>query len=219
MNVLICGGGKVGRQLASVFRDAGHTVTVVEARSERVEAIRALGEGVTCISGDATDPGVLADANAVNTDVLVAATGSDEANMLSCFLARTWFNIPKTIARVNDPRNEHMFTPEYGCDVAISYSSIIAKMVIEETSFADVVTLLKLRRGTLTLVEGEVRESSELAGKTLASAALPREIVVVAVLRGDETLLARGHTKIMPGDRLVALNSQGSEEVFRDLLR
>lgn len=219
MNVLVAGGGKVGRQLARLFRDAGHTVSVVEMRAEHVESVKGLGGQVTAHHGDATDPGALMVAGATTSDLFVAATGSDEANMLSCYLASAYFGIKRTIARVNDPRNEYLFTPEFGCDVAISYSDIIAKMVLEETSFGDVVTLLKLRRGQLSLVEGEVREGSPLGGRTLAEAHLPEHLVIVAVLRGNRTLLARGQTRIEAGDRLVALNSRGSEEAFRDLIR
>lgn len=219
MNVLVAGGGKVGRQLARLFRDAGHSVIVVEVRAEHVENVMALGEQVVVHHGDATDPGTLAVAGASGADLFVAVTGSDEANMLSCYLASAHFGIRRTIARVNDPRNEYLFTPEYGCGAAISYSDIIARMVLEETSFGDVVTLLKLRRGQLSLVEGEVHEGSPLGGKTLAEAHLPEDIVIVAVLRGNQTLLARGQTRIQTGDRLVALNSRDSEEAFRDLIR
>lgn len=219
MNVLVAGGGKVGRQLARLFRDAGHRVSVVEMRAERVENVKGLGPQVTAHHGDATDPGALIVAGAASAELFVAATGSDEANMLSCYLASAYFGIKRTIARVNDPRNEYLFTPEFGCDVAISYSDIIARMVLEETSYGDVVTLLKLRRGQLSLVEGEVHEGSPLGGKTLSEARLPEHIVIVAVLRGSETLIARGGTRIEAGDRLVALNSQDSEEAFRDLIR
>lgn len=219
MKVLVAGGGKVGRQLARLFRDAGHTVSVVEIRSEHVQNVSGLAPQVSVFHGDATDPGVLGMAGAAGADVFVAATGSDEANMLSCFLARNVFGIKRTIARVNDPRNEHMFTPEYGCDTGISYSDIIARLVIEETGFADVVTLLKLRRGQLSLVEGEVHEGSALDGKTLAEARIPHEIVIAAVLRGSETMIPRGQTRIAAGDKLLALNSKGSEEAFHDLIR
>ncbi len=219
MNVLVSGGGNVGRQLARLFRDAGHKVSVIEKRADRVEKVAGLGPGVSVYCGDATDPGMLKTAGASEAHVFVAATGSDEANMLSCFLAKVWFGIGRTIARVNDPRNEHMFTPEYGCDAAISYSDIIARMVLEETSYADVVTLLKLRKGQLTLVEGEVHGDSFLAGKTLAEAGLPHDIIVVAVLRGDETLIARGNTRILPGDKLLALTARGAGTIFGDLLR
>lgn len=219
MNVLVSGGGNIGRQLARLFRDAGHRVSIIEKRADRAEKIAGLGPGVSAICGDSTDPEVMQTAGAKEAHVFVAATGSDEANMLSCFLAKLWFGIGLTIARVNDPRNEHMFTPEYGCDAAISYSDIIARMVLEETSYADVVTLLKLRKGQLTLVEGEVHQDSLLAGKTLADAGLPHDIIVVAVLRGDETLIARGNTRILPGDKLVALTTRGAETTFGDLLK
>jgi trk system potassium uptake protein TrkA len=219
MNVLLAGGGKVGRQLAILLKEKGHHATVIEIKPEHVNIASRVGPEVTVLGGDATDPGMLAQAGARDAQVFIAATGSDEVNMLSCYLARTHFGIPKTVARVNDPRNEHMFTPEYGCDTAISYSDIIARIVIEETSFSDVVTLLRLRRGELALVEGEVHEGSLLAGKTLSDAGLPPGIVVVAVLRGDKVLIARGLTRIVAGDRLVALYSGDSEDLFRDLLR
>ena len=219
MNVLIAGGGKVGRRLASLFHDAGQTVSVIEVRREHVKSLRELVPDVDAFVADATDPGALTAAGAAHTDVFIAATGSDEVNMLSCFLARNVFGIRRTIARVNDPRNEHMFTPEYGCDVAISYSEIIARIVIEETAFADVVTLLKLRRGQLSLLEGEVQKGSALDGKTLAEAGMPPSTIVAAILRGNETILPRGGTKVVAGDRLLALCSSGSEEAFHDLIR
>lgn len=219
MNVLVAGGGKVGRQLARLFRDAGHTVSVVEERADHVQSLSELGTGVKSVHGDATDPGTLGSAGAPAADIFVAVTGSDEANMLSCFLARSVFGIRRTIARVNEPRNEHLFTPEYGCDVAISYSDIIARIVIEETGFSDVVTLLKLRRGQLSLVEGEIQPGSALDGKTLAEVQIPHEIVIAAVLRGTETIVPRGLTKLSAGDKVLALNSSGSEEAFHDLVR
>jgi trk system potassium uptake protein TrkA len=218
MHVVIGGAGKLGRHLADVFGKAGHHVSIIGHRPVDLEEA-AISPNVSTVLGDLTTNNTLRLAAIDNAAVFVACTSSDEANMLACYLAKFEFGVKRVIARVNDPRNEHMFTEQYGCDAAVSYADIMGRMVLEESTYADVVTLLKLRQGKLVIIEGEVHENSSIAGKTLAQASVPENIVIVAIIRGDDTLIARGQTQILAGDRLLALMSEESQDVFKDVLR
>jgi trk system potassium uptake protein len=218
MHVVIGGAGKLGRHLAGVFGKANHHVSMIGQRQVDLDEVGGQ-PNVATVLGDLTTNNTLRLAGTDNAAVFVACTASDEANMLACYLAKFEFGVKRVIARVNDPRNEHMFTEEYGCDAAISYADIMGRMVLEESSYADVVTLLKLRQGKLVIIEGEVHGASALAGKTLAQAMVPENIVIVAIIRGDETLIARGRTQILAGDRLLALMSEASQDTFKDALR
>src|SRR4030042_1540882 len=147
MNVIIVGGGKVGTHLAAVLLAEGHRVQVIEVRREEIPELQAALQhpqgGVTLGSG--TDPNVLEGAGIRQATVVAAVTGADETNLVVTSLARFEFNVPRTIARVNNPKNAWMYTPEMGVDVALNQADLIARLIAEEMSLGDMMTLLKLR--------------------------------------------------------------------------
>ena len=132
MNVLIVGGGKVGATLATRLRAAQHHVIVIEARQEHFEALGRDLPTESLVFGSGTDPDVLEAAGIRQAEVVAAVTGADEANLVVTSLARFEFGVPRTIARVNNPKNAWLFTAEMGVDVVLDQADLIAGMIMEE---------------------------------------------------------------------------------------
>jgi trk system potassium uptake protein TrkA len=145
MFVIIVGGGKTGSQLATQLISGGHQVKLVEDRPAVLEKLRQELPGDVVIAGDGSSPRVLESAGVDHANVLAAVTGEDEDNLVITTLGRFEFGVPRIIARVNNPKNVWLFTPEMGVDVALSQSDILAKLIAEEMSLGDMMTLLKLR--------------------------------------------------------------------------
>ena len=153
MFVIIVGGGNTGSYLAKLLLDAGHTVKVVEERPLVLEKMEGEIPSESILVGDGSSPQVLESAGVLQANVLAAVTGSDETNLVVTSLARFEFNVPRVIARLNNPKNAWLFTPEMGVDVALNQADILARLVAEEMSLGDMMTLLKLRKGEYSLIE------------------------------------------------------------------
>lgn len=205
IHVMIVGGGKVGTYLARILLADGHTVKVIEGVREDFEAAaKELPDGIV-IFGSRTDPDVLEAAGIRKADVVAAVTRTDEMNLVITCLARFEFNVRRTIARVNIPKNSWLFTPEMGVDVPLNQADLMAHLIAEEMSLGDVMTLLKLRRGQYSLVENKVDLRSVAAGKAIKDLNLPRECVLPAVIRDGNLIIPRGDTVLIPGDEVFAL--------------
>jgi trk system potassium uptake protein TrkA len=157
------------------------------------------------IAGDGSSPQILEQAGIQRANVLAAVTGSDETNLVITSLARFEFNVPRVIARLNNPKNAWLFTPEMGVDVFLNQADILARLVAEEMSLGDMMTLLKLRKGEYSLIEEKVHPLSPAAGKTLKELQIPSECVIVAVLRKTQLLIPHGDTELQPADEVLAL--------------
>jgi trk system potassium uptake protein TrkA len=203
MSVLIMGGGKVGSYLATLL--SPYRVTVVEAQMETVNRLRNDLPATAVLSGSGTDPYVLEAAGIRSVDVVAAVTGADETNLVITSLARFEFNVPRVIARVNDPKNAWMFTPEMGVDVALNQADLMAHLIAEEMSLGDMLTLLKLRKGQYALVEEKVHPQAVAAGKAIQQLSLPDECVLIAIIRKGQMLLPRGGLVLQPVDEVLAL--------------
>lgn len=205
MNVLIVGGGKVGTYLAQILIADGHTVRVIEGTKEDFERMaKELPPGVA-VFGNGTDPNVLESAGIRHTDVVAAVTRTDETNLVITSLARFEFNVRRTIARVNIPKNAWLFTPEMGVDVPLNQADLIAHMIAEEMSLGDVMTLLKLRRGQYSLVENKVDPMAVASGKAIKDLNLPAECVLTAIIRGGNLIIPKGDTVLESDDEVFAL--------------
>lgn len=218
MNVLIAGGGKVGAQLAWLLTAAGHAVTIIEIRGEHVENLRRRIEGATVIEGNATDPELLERSGVRRSHVVAAVTGGDEINLVVSNLARFEFDVARVIARVNDPRNAWLYTPDMGVDVALDQADLMAHLVLEEMSMGDMVTLLKLRRGQYSLVEEKVHPHSAAVGKAVCELRLPEECILAAIIREGRLIIPRGDTLLHVGDEVLAVVHVDAARALAEML-
>jgi len=217
--VIVVGGGKVGTYLASLLLVDGHRVTVIEGGPEEFLRLREKLPAEVHMQGNGTDPSVLEAAGIRQADVVAAVSRADETNLVITSLARFEFNVPRTIARVNNPKNAWLFTPEMGVDVALNQADLMAHLIAEEMSLGDMITLLKLRRGQYSLVENRVDPRAVAANKPLKEIDLPRECVLVAIIRGGELIIPRGETVLQPDDEVLALVHISQLDRLASLLR
>jgi trk system potassium uptake protein TrkA len=150
--------------------------------------------------------------------VVAAVTGADEYNLVITGLARFEFNVPRTIARVNNPKNAWMFTSEMGVDVALNQADLMGHLIIEEMSMGDMVTLLKLRRGQYSLIEEKVAPGSIADGRAVRDLALPAKCVLAAVLRKGELIIPRGDTVLQSADEVLAVVHASQVQHLADVL-
>jgi trk system potassium uptake protein TrkA len=205
MYVLIIGGGKTGSQLATGLLQEGYQVKIVEDRQSILARLANELPAEVILSGDGSSPTVLEKAGICDAQVLAAVTGDDEANLVISTLARFEFHVPRVIARVNNPKNAWLFTPDMGVDVALNQADILAHLIAEEMSLGDMMILLKLRKGEYSIVEEKVYPTSLAAGKMLAELQLPQECVITAIIRKGRLIIPHGNTQLEPADEVLAL--------------
>jgi trk system potassium uptake protein TrkA len=219
MKVIITGAGKVGRHLAGDLAGRGHDVTLIE--QDKVAAARAaqdLPEEVNVLLGDACEPYVLEEAKLMEADVVVAATGDDEDNLVTSLLAKQEFAVPRVLARVNHSNNEWMFTEQWGVDVPVSPPHILTALVEEAVTVGDVVRLLKLERGKVSLIELTLDEKSRVAGKPMYELRLPVDSAIVAIIRDEHVVIPQPETVLTAGDEIMAIARPEVEEDLRQAL-
>ncbi len=210
MRVLIVGGGNVGSHLASILLKDKHSVVIIEKNP--VIANKLASEvPAKILMGDGDDPKVLEDASANAADVFVAVTGEDEDNLVACTLAKFQFGVRRVLARVNNPKNKWMFGKDMGVDIGVSQADIMALLMEEEVALDELVTLLKIREGNVSLVEKPIPEGSRAIGKQVADLDLPANASLVAVLREGKIVLPKPNVVLISGDRVVALTTVEAE--------
>ncbi len=205
MYVIVVGGGKTGAQLAAQLLAEGYQVLVVEVRPAVVERLTQDLPAEAVLAGDGSSPTVLEQAGIERANVLAAVTGDDDTNLVIASLARFEFNVPRIIARINNPKNAWLFTPEMGVDVAINQADLLAKLIAEEMSLGDMMTLLKLRKGEYSVVEEKVDPTAIAAGKAVRELGLPETCGLVAVIRKGTLIVPHGDTILQPVDEVIAI--------------
>ncbi|RJQ52823.1 MAG: TrkA family potassium uptake protein [Actinobacteria bacterium] len=219
MYVVIDGGGKVGSFLATTLSRRGHDVAVVERRPDVItKLVDELPRDALIIQGDGVNAEILREAGIEHADVFVAATGEDDDNLVACQLAKLTFNVSRTVARVNNPKNERIFHA-MGIE-AISSTTVIARLIEEEATVGDIITLYTMSKGKLALVEVELpTDRCVVCNKKVSELGLPRDTVLVTVVRGEEVIVPKGDTMLKEGDSIIAVTSIDSEEALRRVLR
>jgi trk system potassium uptake protein TrkA len=215
MRVVISGAGAVGRHLGNDLHARGHDVTVIEQNVAHLEEAKEWAPDVDFLLGDACEPWVLESANLTATDVVVAATGDDEDNLVTALLAKQEFAVPRVLARVNHPRNEWLFTEQWGVDVAVSVPHLLTALVEEAVTVGDLVRLLRLEGGRISIVEVTVPEGSPNDGRPIYELRIPADSAIVAVLRDGHVVIPQPETVISAGDEVIALSSAGAESALR----
>jgi trk system potassium uptake protein TrkA len=205
MKVIIVGGGMVGAHLASMLLAEQHRVNVIEIRVGEVRHLHDELSVGTVIPGSGTDPATLEAAGIRDADVMAAVTGTDETNLVATSLARFEYGVPRTIARVKDPKNGWMFTQVMGVDVALSQANLMARLIAEEMSLGNMMTLLKLSKGEYSLVEEKVHPAATAAGRKVADLHLPAECILAGVIREGRLIIPHGDTVLQPGDEVLAV--------------
>lgn len=217
MNILVAGAGNVGRYLARILAEAGHTVTVIERDEPVVERARH-ESGARVIHADASEPSELEKAGIRGMDVVVAATGDDEDNIVVANLAKFEFEVPRVVARVKNALNTWLYEPDIGVDLVVSAPHTIAQLIEEQVVFGDVVQLLRLPEGQAAIVETTVPEDSQLVGKSVAETSWPPGCVPTAVVRASQILPASADTRLSPGDKLICLTDVAQAEALHHLV-
>ncbi|MGQ9833371.1 MAG: potassium channel family protein [Candidatus Villigracilaceae bacterium] len=205
MFVIIAGGGRTGAQLATLLLAGGYQVRLIEHRHELLAHLHRELPTEVIYQGLAIDPQVLEHAGIRQANVLAATTDTDANNLLLCYIAREMFKVPRTIARINNPRNAWLFDEKFHVDVALNQANLLAHLIQEEMSLGDMMTLLKLRRGEFSLIEEKVHPTAMAVGKSLRDLELPSECTIVAIIRKNEMIIPRGDTILQPTDEIVAL--------------
>ena len=219
MYVVISGGGKVGSYLALNLAKKRHGVAVIEKRSEVLEKLaEELPTGVLLIEGDGCDVKYQEDAGVAHADIFAAVTGNDDDNLVSCQLARARFAVKRTVARINSPKNEHIFHA-LGIE-GISSTTIISRLIEEEATIGDIIRLHTLKKGQISLVEIDLpKDYCLVCNKKVHELNLPEGSVLVAIMRGDRVIVPKGDTMMETGDRVLAVAVSGKEEELRSILQ
>lgn len=211
MKVMIIGGGKVGTYLASYLLKDKHDVKVIELRSEEEPRILLDIPKSNLVIGNGTDPDVLEASGIRKMDVVAAVTGVDEVNLTALSLARFEFLVPRTIARINHPKNAWMFTEMMGVDVALNQADLMAHLVAEEMSLGDMMTLHMLRKGNFSVVEEKIYPTAPACGKALKDLKLPDQTNIAAVLRAGKLIIPHGDLVFEPADEILAIVHQSQK--------
>ncbi len=211
----IAGAGSVGTAIARDLHASGHEVLVLEQDPELVERRRAELD-VTWLAADACEVSSLDAAGLATVDVVVAATGDDEDNLVISLLSKQEFAVPRVVARVNNSKNQWLFNESWGVDVSVSTPQLLTALVEEAVSVGSLVRLLQFQGGTANLVEVTLAEDSPAASKAIADLGIPRDATVVAVVRDDRLVVPRGDTVLQVGDEvLVLVTADAEQEVHR----
>ena len=217
MKVAIAGAGSVGVAIAGDLHAAGHEVLLIERDPDLLARQR--GDlDVTWVVADACEVASLDAAGLATVDVVVAATGDDEDNLVVSLLAKQEFAVPRVVARVNHPKNQWLFTESWGVDVSVSTPQLLTALVEEAVSVGSLVRLLRFEGGNAHLVEVTLADDSPANGKSIADLGVPRDATVVAVVRNSHLIVPRGDTHLAAGDEVLVLIAGDAEPEVQRLL-
>jgi trk system potassium uptake protein TrkA len=216
MYIIIGGGGDVGYYLTKILLTNGHEVLLLEKGASRYQSLsEELGQSVA--RGDACETRTMEEVGANRADVVIAVTGEDDDNLVICQVAKKRFKVARTIARVNNPRNELLFQ-KLGIDITVSPTQAILSMIEAELPGSSIVTLMTLRSAGLGLIEIRVPADSPIVGKSLSTINLPRSGNIALIIRNKEYVVPTAETKVFAKDEVFALVNHEGEQALRDAL-
>lgn len=212
MKSIIIGGGKIGYYLLKTLKEKNYSVVLIERDKSNC---RSIAEDIDAdiICGDGTDIDVLEDAGIDGAEVVAAVTGTDEENLVICQIAKINFNISKTIARVNNPKNISMFKA-LGVDKIVCSTAVIANLIEYEFDKDDFKIIQTFERGEMILVEIKIDKDSIWCNNFIKDLDPPDECVITCILRDNKTIYPRGNTRILELDNILVLtNNSGLLEL------
>jgi len=205
MRAIVVGGGKVGYYLVKTLKEKKHHVVLIEKDIKLCEKIAEDLE-VDVICGDGSDVEVLNDADIENAEVVAAVTGKDEENLVICQMAKVNFNINKTIARINNPKNKAIFKA-LGVDKTVCSTQVICNSIEGEFDIAPLKIIESLNKGEMVLVEAKIDKKSAWKDKSIAQVNMPRECVILSIIRNEEVIFPNGSIGIKEGDTVLIITS------------
>ncbi len=217
MYIIVVGGGKVGYYLTKSLLEAGHETLVIEKDARKCGVL--IDElGANALQGDGCEESVLMQAGIGRADLFVAVTGDDEDNLVACQMARHKFHVPRTIGRLNNPKNGRIFR-QLGIDVTVSSTEVILSQIEQSIPAQSLVHLLTLRSVGVSFVELELLPTSPAVGRPLRDLGIPDDSILCLVIRqGDQAIIPYGDTSLQAGDQVIAVTSEPSEQILRHIL-
>ena len=219
MKVIIIGGGQTGAHIAGILLANKCEVTVIENRELVFQKLKRDIPEKNILFGNGTDPNVLEQAGIAKADVVAVVTGADDTNLVASTIARFEFDVPRVIARVNNPKNAWLFNASMGVDVAINQADLMAHLVVEEMDQAAMLTLMKISKGTHSIVQYKISESANAVGKSIRAVAMPEQAVFIAVYRGEKVVVPHGDTVFAAGDVVLAFTDAETQPQLNALFK
>jgi len=216
MRVVVVGAGSVGRSIARELIYNGHQVLLIDNLLDEART-RTVPEA-SWLLADACETSTLQEAGLEDCDVVVCATGDDKVNLVVSLLAKTEFGVPRTVARVNNPKNEWMFDEAWGVDVAVSTPRLMTALVEEAVSVGDLVRLFQFQQGRATMVEITVPTDSPSVGRAVGQLRLPEECVLVGIIRDEVPIAPSRDDSVEALDELLFITTPEAEAPLGALL-
>ncbi len=216
MYIIIVGGGKVGYYLTKTLLSEGHEVLLIERDPDKSEQF-VEQFGAVVIAGDGAEAAVMAAAGAARADVVIAVTGEDEDNLVICQVAKTKFHVARTIARVNNPKNEHLFRM-LGVDITVSQTDYILTLIEQAIPDQPFLHLVNLIHEDMAIVDAKVMPGSPIIGRKLGDLPVPENCNIAAIIRAGELIIPSPSTVVQECDNLIAITNRSMEEGLRQLL-
>jgi trk system potassium uptake protein TrkA len=218
MFVLIAGGGRTGARLASLLINEKYKVRLIESRRNLLAILHQELPTEVIYEGNPIDPSILEAAGIREAHVVASVTSDDSMNLAISFLAKKMFDVPRTIARVNNPNNAWLFDEKFHVDVSLNQADVLAHLIQEEMSLGDMMTLFKIRKGRYAVIEEKVPAGAKAIGVQLKDLDLAEHCVIAAIIRNGEMTLPRGDSVFQENDEIVAVASTEGAQILSDLL-
>lgn len=217
MFILIAGGGRVGYYLSRDLLEKGHEVSLIEKNLTVCAQINEELGSIT-VNGDASDPQIMENAGVGRADIVVAATGDDEDNLIITQVAKTKFNVPFTIARIINLRNKEIFL-RLGVDATVSQTELIFSMIEDAMAYKGLIATLPIvHQVDVEVEEISIPENSPAADQTLRDLPIPKNCNIAMIIRGKESIIPNGDTKLQPKDLAICIVKQDNSAEFLKLL-
>jgi trk system potassium uptake protein len=216
MYIILVGGGKVGYYLTKTLINEGYEVFLIEKNPIKCHTYSERF-GSVIMQGDGAEAATLSAAGAARADVVIAVTGEDEDNLVICQMAKQRFHVKRSIARVNNPKNEELFR-RLGIDVTVNHTNVILNLIEQQIPDRHFVHLLALRHASLEIVEAGVSPDSQIAGMSVGEIRFPPDCALVAIIRSGELIIPNSQTEVREGDEVIAVARRERESELRELI-
>lgn len=210
MRVVIAGAGSVGRSIARELLSHDHEVVLVDKNPAAMRVAQV--PEADWLLADACELSSLEGADVTEADVVVGATGDDKVNLVFSLLCKTEFGVPRTVARVNNPKNEWMFDGSWGVDVAVSTPRIMTAMVEEAVAVGDLVQIFTFQQSGADLLEVTLPADSVLVGRRVGDVEWPPDTVLACIVRGAMPIAPSVDDTLEAGDELLLVAGGEAEE-------